>query len=98
MPGLEEPLPLPCGAGLSEGVAACLAVRPEKLALSRTRPAGFAIAATVSSVGYFGGGSIVHLAAGQGHLLKAYLPSACAGSFGRSTPAWASWRPSMEWC
>jgi hypothetical protein len=47
----------------------------------------------VSSVGYFGGGSIVHLAAGQGHLLKAHLPSACAASFARSTPAWASWRP-----
>ena len=43
-------------------------------------PAGFAIAATVSSIGYLGGGSIVHLATEQGMALKAYLPGTAAGS------------------
>ena len=80
----------------SEGAAAALAVRPEKLVLSHAPPAGFAIAAAVSSIGYQGGGSIVHLATEQGMALKAYLPGAAAGSFGRGTPVWASWAPARR--
>jgi hypothetical protein len=68
-------------------------VRPEKLVLSHAPPAGFAIAATVSSVGYLGGGSIVHLATERQKALKAYLPGAAASSFGRGMPVWATWRP-----
>src|SRR5580693_3448113 len=91
--GLDKPIPLPSGTELVEGVAAALAVRPEKLVLSHSPPAGFAITATVSSIGYLGGGSIVHLATEQGMALKAYLPGAAAGRLGRGTPVWASWAP-----
>jgi putrescine transport system ATP-binding protein len=91
--GFPEPIPLPSGAQLPEGAAAALAVRPEKLVLSGAPPVGFAIAATVSSIAYLGGGSIVHLATEQGTALKAYLPGAAAGGLGRGTPVWASWPP-----
>jgi putrescine transport system ATP-binding protein len=91
--GFPEPIPLPSGAQLPEGAAAALAVRPEKLVLSDAPPVGFAIAATVSSIAYLGGGSIVHLATEQGTALKAYLPGAAAGGLGRGTPVWASWPP-----
>jgi putrescine transport system ATP-binding protein len=91
--GLGEPIPLPSGTALPEGTAAALAVRPEKLLLSRAPAAGFAIAATVSSIAYLGGGSMMHLATPQGRVLKAYLPGAAAGSFGRGTPVWATWPP-----
>jgi putrescine transport system ATP-binding protein len=89
--GFPGPIPLPSGTQLPEGAAAALAVRPEKLVLSHAPPAGFAIAATVSSVGYLGGGSMVHLATEQQKALKAYLPGSTASSFGRGTPVWASW-------
>jgi putrescine transport system ATP-binding protein len=91
--GFPEAIPLPPDARLPEGTAAALAVRPEKLALSHAPPAGFAIAATVSSIHYLGGGSMVHLATEQRRALKAYLPGTAAGSFGRGTPVWASWPP-----
>ena len=89
--GFEQPIPLPFGTNLPNGAAAALAVRPEKLVLSHHRPPGFAIGATVSSIGYQGGGSIVHLALGQKRALKAYLPSASAARFGRGMAVWASW-------
>jgi putrescine transport system ATP-binding protein len=91
--GLGEPIPLPSGTALPEGTAAALAVRPKKLVLSHAPPVGFAIAATVSSIAYLGGGSMMHLATPQGRVLKAYLPGAAAGSFGRGTPVWATWPP-----
>jgi putrescine transport system ATP-binding protein len=89
--GLGEPIPLPSGTKLDEGAAAALAVRPEKLVLDRSRPGGFAIAAKVASIGYLGGGSIVHLSTGDGARLKAYLPSTAAGAFCRGSEVWASW-------
>jgi putrescine transport system ATP-binding protein len=91
--GLDLLLPLPRSANVAEGTAAALAVRPERLVLSREPPVGFAIAASVSSIAYLGGGSIVHLAAGQGLLLKAYLPSASVAGLRRGMAIWASWRP-----
>jgi putrescine transport system ATP-binding protein len=90
--GCEEPLPLPPGTILPDGAAVALALRPEKLVLSHTRPARFAIAATVSSVGYLGGVSIVHLVSAHGSL-KAFVPSAAACGFARGTAVWASWSP-----
>ena len=90
--GLDDPIPLPSGTKLGEGATAALAVRPEKLVLNHARPGGFAIAAKVASVGYLGGGSIVHLATGQSGALKAYLPSTAA-AFGRGSEVWASWPP-----
>jgi putrescine transport system ATP-binding protein len=91
--GLGEPIPLPSGTNLPDGAAAAVVVRPENLMLAHSRPAGFAIAATVSSTGYLGGGSIVHLMAGHGRLLKARLPSSAAARFGRGMAVWASWCP-----
>ncbi len=91
--GLDKPIPLPSGTELVEGAAAALAVRPEKLVLSRAPPAGFAIAATVSTVGYLGGGAIVHLATDQQRALKAYLPGTAASSLARGTLVWTTWPP-----
>jgi putrescine transport system ATP-binding protein len=84
---LPEPLDLPAGSALA------LAVRPEKLLLSRDRPAGFALAATVVSIGYQGGQSTVHLATASGKPLRADLPSAAALGFARGAALWASWTP-----
>jgi putrescine transport system ATP-binding protein len=91
--GFSEPIPLPSGIRLPQGAAAALVVRPEKLVLSHAPPIGFAIAATVSSISYLGGGSIVHLATEQQKALKAYLPGVAANSFGRGTQVWATWPP-----
>jgi putrescine transport system ATP-binding protein len=91
--GFAEPIPLPSDTQLPEGAAAVLVVRPEKLVLSHAPLAGFAIAATVTSIGYLGGGSMVHLATEQQKVLKAYLPGAAASAFGRGTPVWVAWPP-----
>jgi len=93
--GFEQAIPLPPDTALCEGAVAALAVRPEKLALSSSLPNRFAIAATVSSIGYLGGGSIVHLMTEQGRALKAYLPGSAAGAFGRGARVWASWPPEI---
>jgi putrescine transport system ATP-binding protein len=92
--GFDRPIPLPAGSTLPKDAGATtLALRPEKLQLWRERPAGFAVRATVSSVGYLGGASIVHLMAGEGLVLKARLPSPAAGCFSRGTAVWATWSP-----
>jgi putrescine transport system ATP-binding protein len=59
--GFDRPIPLPSGTALPHGTKATLALRPEKLRLWHEPPAEFAIPATVSSVGYFCGVSVVHL-------------------------------------
>ena len=89
----DQPFPFPRRTDLAEGSEAAVAIRPEKLVLSPAPPAGFAIAARVTSITYLGGGSMVHLAAGQGVALKAYLPSALAGKLERGMAIWASWQP-----
>ena len=88
---IEAPLPLPAQTSLPEGSEAALAVRPEKLRVSTARPDGIAIAATVASVNYQGGVSVVHLAAASGHALKAQMASDVAAAFERGQSAWASW-------
>ena len=75
---------------LFEEGGATVAVRPEKLRLSRERPDGPARAATVVSVGYQGGQSVVHLAA-DGLSLRAHLPSAAARGLARGEVVWAAW-------
>ena len=91
--GFDQAIPLRPDTALCEGTVAVLAVRPEKLVLSSSRPTRFAIAAKVSSIGYLGGGSIVHLTTERGRTLKAYLPGSAAGAFGRGARVWASWPP-----
>jgi putrescine transport system ATP-binding protein len=93
VPGLETPLPLPGDTILPAGTAAAVAVRPEKLRLSTARPEGIALAATVASINYQGAVSIVHLAAADGRVLKAQLPSAAAAALDRGAAVWASWDP-----
>ena len=92
--GFDRPIPLPPPAGIAlpEGAAAALALRPERLRLCRERPAGFAVAATVASVRYLGGASIVHLVAGGGRPMKARLPAG-ADCPPRGAAVWASWSP-----
>jgi putrescine transport system ATP-binding protein len=91
--GAEQPVPLPGSAELPAGAAIALALRPEKLRLTPERPAGFALAATIASIGYQGGQSTVHLATPTGVKLRAHLPSAEAGGLARGTAMWASWAP-----
>ena len=91
--GFDQPIPLPACAGQAEPAGVTLALRPENLVLSRDRPAGFAIKATVTSVDYQGAVSVVHLASASGRLLKAHLASAAGGGFGRGMTLWASWTP-----
>ena len=92
-PSIGKPVPLPSGTKLPEGAAAALAVRPEKVVLSDAPPTGFAIAATVSSISYLGGGSMVHSATERGMVLKAYVPGTTPDHLRRGTAVWASWPP-----
>jgi putrescine transport system ATP-binding protein len=93
VPGIDTPVPLGGTADLPEGSAVAVAVRPEKLALSSRRPQGIAIAATVASVNYQGGVSVVHLVTDAGQVLKAQMASGPAAAFARGMSVWASWDP-----
>jgi putrescine transport system ATP-binding protein len=98
MAGAEQPIALPEPPDgqpieLPAGATVALALRPEKLRLSLERPAGFALAATIVSIGYQGGQSTVHLATQSGMNLRAHLPSAAASGFTRGAALWASWAP-----
>jgi ABC-type Fe3+/spermidine/putrescine transport system ATPase subunit len=90
VPGLAAPIPLPAS---SRGGPLALAVRPEKLRLSPERPDGFALAATVASVGYLGPVSIVRLALGDGRLLTARMQGGLADGLDRGASVWVAWRP-----
>src|SRR5207248_1568774 len=76
--GIDEPIPLPEPVNLPVDAAVAIAVRPENMRLSPARPAGFALAATIISVGYQGGQSTVHLSTTSGRSLRTHLPSAAA--------------------
>jgi putrescine transport system ATP-binding protein len=92
--GADQPLMLPQPPiGLPAGARLTLALRREKLAVSQDRPAGFALAATVGSIGYQGGQSTIHLVTHAGLPLRACLPSAAAQRFTRGAAVWASWAP-----
>jgi putrescine transport system ATP-binding protein len=91
--GAGQPIPLPGSVELPAGTRLALALRPEKLRLARERPEGFALAATIASIGYQGGHSTVHLATPSGAKLRAHLPSAAAGGLARGSAMWASWAP-----
>lgn len=88
--GVDEPIPA-SPLNLPPGTAVALAIRPEKLMLSQDRPDGFALAATIVSVGYQGAQSTVHLATASGVRLRAHLPSVEAAGLAPGTPAWARW-------
>src|SRR5439155_5481082 len=48
VPGAEQPIPLPAWIDLAGGTRLALALRPERLRLSRERPSGFALAGTIT--------------------------------------------------
>jgi putrescine transport system ATP-binding protein len=89
--GCTEPVPLAAAPTLPAGTIAALAVRPEKLRLSRDRPHGFALPATVASIGYQGGRSTVHLTRDAGPPLRATVSSETASEFVRGQAVWANW-------
>ncbi len=91
--GMERPVPLPAASDLAAGAGVALALRPEKLLLSAARPAGVALAATIASIGYQGGQSILVLATATGLPLRAHMASAAAQGFARGAAVWASWMP-----
>ena len=91
--GAEQPIALPGSVELPAGATIALALRPEKLRLTRERPEGFALAATIASIGYQGGHSTVHLATPSGTKLRAHLSSTAARGLARGTLMWASWVP-----
>jgi putrescine transport system ATP-binding protein len=91
--GSDQPIPLPALGNLATGTRLALALRPEKLRLSQERPAGFALAATIATIGYQGGQSTVHLTTSSGLTLRAHLPSAAALTLDRGALVWASWAP-----
>jgi putrescine transport system ATP-binding protein len=90
---IDEVVPVAGPPDLPAGAAVALAVRPEKLRLSSTLPAGAAVAAMVTSIGYQGGQSIVHLTAASGQVLRSHLPSEVAAGLSRGEAVWASWAP-----
>jgi putrescine transport system ATP-binding protein len=92
VPGVAMPVPLPPEMELPVGSRAALALRPEKLMVTRERPAGFALAARIASVGYQGGQSVIHLATEPGPL-RAHLASTAVQGFARGQSVWASWTP-----
>jgi putrescine transport system ATP-binding protein len=91
LPGCTEPVPLPTAPKLPAGTAAALALRPERLRLSRERPPGFALPATIVSIGYQGGRSLVHLTRHPGPPLRASLLSEAAAQFARGDAVWVRW-------
>ena len=94
-PDFPQPIALPPPTDLPAGAGVALALRPEKLIVSRHRPAGIALAATVIAVDYQGGQSSVRLATRSGRELRAQLPSAAAAAAGlvRGAAVWAAWAP-----
>jgi putrescine transport system ATP-binding protein len=93
IPDAEQPIPLSGEIDLPAGSRIALALRPEKLLLSRERPRGTAVAATVQSVGYEGNRSTIHLATASGRRLRANVPSMTAATFDRGAEVWAGWSP-----
>ena len=57
------------------------------------RPADFALPATITSIGYQGGQSVIHLATEIGLPLRALLSSDEVHGFARGQSVWASWAP-----
>ncbi|MFO1175751.1 MAG: ABC transporter ATP-binding protein, partial [Paracoccaceae bacterium] len=71
VPALQVPVTARAVAGLAPGVEVTLAVRPEKIAISRTRPEGpNAVAGVVHDLGYFGKDSIYKVALASGEMVS----------------------------
>jgi putrescine transport system ATP-binding protein len=99
--GLPAPLALPPGAGLAEGDAAWLSVRPERLRLARCEPPPAAdpvqdnrLAGRVADIAYLGSHSIYHVDVGRGRTITASVPSVHWGDApapARDEAVWLAW-------
>ncbi|WP_284164885.1 ABC transporter ATP-binding protein [Frigidibacter sp. SD6-1] len=75
--------------GLAPGQALTLAVRPEKLAISRERPAaGNAVRGVVSDVGYFGKDSLYKVRLPSGAVLSAHSANARRAAEAERVATW----------
>jgi putrescine transport system ATP-binding protein len=91
--GIAAPIPLPAAVELPPGSRLTLAVRPEKLLLSRERPGGFALTARVAAIDYRGPVSVLRLEASSARGLTARLASLKAARFARDDRVWVQWQP-----
>ncbi|HWH75576.1 MAG TPA: ABC transporter ATP-binding protein [Methylibium sp.] len=88
----------------TEGMAVCVAVRPEKIRLSRAAPpAGHEphnrVQGTVKELSYFGSFTVYHLALPSGQVLKVSQSNAERhrdDTLSWGDRAWASWTPSSQ--
>ena len=77
----------------------CFAVRPEKVTISATRPAGaglIAASGTVTDIAYYGGFSNVFVDIGSGEPVLAEITNsarAVSSQYSQGDTAWVSWRP-----
>ncbi len=81
-----------------DGTAAVVALRPEKIAMSRTPPAGAANcrSGTVREIAYLGGVSLYRVEVAAGCLLRVSLANSerrVAAPFERGEPVFLSWAP-----
>ena len=94
------PIYIDHGVSAAPGARVWVAVRPEKITMSREAPAGQdhnRIEAVVEEIAYLGGLSIYHLRTGTGKMLRVTQPNrvrAAADRFTWKDPAYASWHPS----
>ena len=88
------------GVSAAPGARVWVAVRPEKITMSREAPAGQdhnRIEAVVEEIAYLGGLSIYHLRTGTGKMLRVTQSNRVRAATDRFTwkdPAYASWHPS----
>jgi len=70
---LEDALTAACDKPLAAGDRVCIAVRPEKLALSIDRPSGesFSVPGTIDDLGYFGNLSLYRVRLDNGRIVQA---------------------------
>jgi putrescine transport system ATP-binding protein len=63
--------------GAASGATGSLALRPEKIGLSRERPAGAAnaVSGTIAEIGYRGDRSLYNVRIADGSLMRAALPN-----------------------
>ena len=85
----------------TEGMAVSVALRPEKIALSREEPAGPHNRArgTIKDIAYFGSHTVHHLQLASGALLKVSQSNITRQREDRLTwgdAAWASWSPASQ--
>ena len=96
--GLVAPLQVADDRALAAGREVAVAVRPEKIRIDRTAPAGpgNAVAGTIRDIAYLGDVSIYHVETADGRRLSATRPNlrhAAEQPFTWDDAVWLSWTP-----